>query len=281
MMSVEEEIQTIYEKKRINRRGMMKALGGGAALAAVGLGMTGCGGGAGNSSFGSKLGSATPLQTGGLTDVDILNFALNLEYLEAEFYLYAVNGTGLSANDTSGGAGIQGTTTGGKQVALSGPTLQVAQEVAADELAHVRFLRLQLGGAAIAKPAINLNALGVGFGSPEEFLALARAFEDVGVSAYAGAITLISSPAFLMAAAQIHATEAYHAGNLRYLVAGSGNASPSVDSKDQPPTIGNLFPTDSNALAIARTAAEVGAIVRGPNPTGGAFFPAGLNGTIK
>ncbi len=55
------------------------------------------------------------------------------------------------------------------------------------------LLQSALGSAAISEPAINLNALGFGFGSQNDFLKLARIFEDIGVSAYAGAAPLLSS----------------------------------------------------------------------------------------
>jgi hypothetical protein len=258
---------------QLNRRGLLSAFGGVAALTMAGL-LSGCGGD-----------DDDDLQNGGnngggsATDINVLNFALNLEYLEAEFYSFATTGQGISANLT-GGVGTAGPTTG-RQVALSGTVLQVAQELAADELAHVNFLRQQLGGQAIAKPAINLNALGLGFANEAEFLTLSRAFEDVGVSAYGGAAGLITSKAILEAAARILATEAYHAGNIRLQVVQRGAPAPAVDGLDQPPTANNFFPTDQNGLSVVRTPEQVAAIVRGANPAGGAFFPNGLNGAIR
>jgi hypothetical protein len=153
----------------------------------------------------------------------------------------------------------------------------VATEIAADELAHVIFLRTAItnaGGTPVAKPAINLNPTNVNFSDVAQFLNRARQFEDVGVSAYAGAAPLISSDAILSAAARILATEAYHAGNIRYQVVERGISSISVDAQDQTPASNNFFPTDQNGLAIARTPAQVVAIV---SP----FFPNGLNGTAN
>ena len=138
-------------------------------------------------------------QTSAPTDADILNFALNLEYLEAEFYTVATTGLTIDQMGISiTGSGTQGAATGGQKVNLTNsmfPTLAIANEIANDERSHVTLIQQALtaaGAQPIAQPAINLNALGIGFGSLAEFLTLARAFEDIGVSAYAGAAPLIS-----------------------------------------------------------------------------------------
>jgi len=219
------------------------------------------------------------------SDLDVLTFALNLEYLEAEFYSYAVNGVGIDASLT-GGTGTAGATTGGAKVAFADANVAaIAAEIAQDELNHVRFIRSVLAaqGQVIAKPAINLAALGIGFGSDAEFLTVSRALEDVGVSAYSGGARFIQNRDYFEAAGRILGTEAFHAGNIRHLILRKGIANgPAVDGKDILPTVNKQFTTDpTTGLAVARTTAEVLAIVRGPNATGGAFFPAGLNGTIR
>ena len=180
-----------------------------------------------------------------VTDADILNLALNLEYLEAQFYLYAVNGTGLPAAQTASGSGAAGgTVTGGARVDFSGDPLvgAYAREIAADEAAHVAFLRTALGSAAVAMPNINISgdangaftaaarAAGVvgasetfnPYSSPENFLLGAYIFEDVGVTAYKGAAPLLSSKVYLEAAAGILAAEAYHAGLVRTVLYAKG-----------------------------------------------------------
>ena len=173
-----------------------------------------------------------------VTDADILNFALNLEYLEAQFYLFAVNGTGLTAAQTASGGGTAGgTVTGGRRVDFTGDPIvgAYAREIAADEAAHVDFLRRNLAASAVAMPNINISgdangafttaarAAGVvgpndtfdPYSSPNNFLLGAFIFEDVGVTAYKGAAPLLSNKTSLEAAAGILAVEAYHAAIVR------------------------------------------------------------------
>ena len=175
-------------------------------------------------------------------DVDVLNFALNLEYLEAEFYLQAAFGRGLSDADSGGGPA----STGGRKLTYVGVTdkekaLDAAvkayiEEIAIDEENHVKFLRKALGAAAVARPQIDIGGVGGAFEAAGKaasnnalvgfdpyanslfFLHGAFIFEDVGVTAYKGAAPLITNPGFLEAAAGILAVEAYHAGEVRTLL---------------------------------------------------------------
>lgn len=227
----------------------------------------------------------------GITDVDILQFALNLEYLESEFYTVARTGKTI---DTFGvgitGSGNAGATTGGQKVTfVEGSTLaRSAEQIALDERTHVTVIRqtlTSLGAQPIAKPAINLNALGTGFESQEAFINLARAFEDVGVSAYGGAAPLITNKTILGAAARILAIEAEHTGNLRLHADLYQAPTISVDALDipPPPTGTKLISADNNGLSLIRTPAQVLYIVYGgkANVTSGGFFPNGVNGTIN
>jgi len=271
-------------ERRINRRMFLGTIGGGAA---AGLLLAGCGGSSGTAvTPGAPIPTPTPVGAGRQQEIDVFNFALNLEYLEAEAYSYALNGRGIDSSLTTG-SGTTGGTTGGQQVSFSDNLLRgFTADILNDELNHIRVLRQTiqtLGGQPIAKPAINLNAVGLGFGNQLEFVALTRAFTDTGTSAYAGSARLITEPDLQQASAQILAAEGYHAGNIRlqFLLLNAPTTLPPLDAKDQPPTTSNFFAGDANSLAPARTAPEVALIVRGPSATGGKFFPGGLNGNIR
>ena len=260
---------------------------------------------------GTLAASTVPAAAQTVTDTDILNFALNLEYIEAEYYLRAFTGQGLPTTSTTG-TGTLGAVTGGTQVPFVSPAIQAyAQRLAVDEQTHVNFLRAALGSAAVARPAINFTnaftnlAIAAGlitagqtfnpFSGDIAFLLGAFVFEDVGVTAYAGAANLIANKNYLTAAAGILAVEAYHGGNIRTLLAniGAGQAANQISALRA--TLGggnevgiiipglnyNTVPSDSNALVFRRTTAQVLNIVYAGTPGGGGFAPAGFNGTIR
>lgn len=265
---MEQQAQALQLKRALARRNFLKNVGLAGAGIAAGSMLQGC------------LGSGT-VSGQNIAQADVLNFALNLEYLEAEFYSRAVTGNFLDASVT----GPKGQITGGGKVTFADPLIaEIAAEINKDETAHVKFLRTALGSAAVPEPNINLAALGIGFASQSDFLIVSRALEDTGVSAYAGAATLLSGDN-LQAAAQILATEAYHAGNIRLNVIQKNITTPALDSLDVPPSRPDrYFPVDANALAIKRTTSQVLAIVYAkstPGTNSGGFFPNGLNGNIK
>jgi hypothetical protein len=256
-----------------NRRGFVRNLGLATAVAGI-----------------VALPKTAEGQAAGPTDVDILNFALNLEYLEAEFYTVATTGTTI---DNFGvaitGSGTAGATTGGSQVPFVTTTIQrVAQELAEEERYHVSLLQntiALLGGTAIAKPAINLGALGIGFANENDFLAVGRDFEEIGVTAYGGAAPLITNKTVLGYAARILATEAEHVGFLRALIDEHQIPTAPLDSVDvvPPPTGNQYFSTNSDAITAIRTPGQVLFLAFGgaASATSGGFFPAGVNGNLN
>jgi len=234
---LQKRTEKLAERRRFFRKsgGFAVGMAGGAILAA-------CGGGGSDA-----IGQAVPGGSGP-SDIDILNFALNLEYLEAQFYQYAVFGVGLPDSQL-GGTGTRGAVRGGRAVPFKDPVVaQYAREIAKDEADHVRFLRAALGSAAVAQPAIDVSADVNGafssaaraaglikageafdpYASDEAFLFGAFIFEDVGVTAYKGAAPLISNKTYLEAAAGILAAEAYHAGLVRTVLYAKGIETPSL-----------------------------------------------------
>jgi len=91
-----------------------------------------------------------------LKDEDIFQFALNLEYMEAEYYLRATTGKGIDAADLGSDPGQ---VKGGRKVSFQDKAIrEFADELAANELAHVRFYRKTLGRQAVDRPAIDFEA---------------------------------------------------------------------------------------------------------------------------
>lgn len=266
---MEQELTRIGFRRAIARRSFMKNAGLAGMGVAFGAMVEGC-----------SHKSTSMAQTTTISQTDVLNFALNLEYLEAEFYSVATTGATLSSSVT----GAPSTATGGGRVTFTDSRVaDIAAEISADETLHVKYLRSALGAIAVAEPVINLNALGIGFASQTQFLTVARALEDTGVSAYAGAATLLTANN-LQAAAQILAVEAYHAGNIRLYCVEDAIVCPATDSQDVPPTEQHFFTTLSTGLAVIRTTSQVLAIVYGNSATGtskGGFFPNGVNGDIN
>lgn len=271
----------------VDRRKFLKGTG------ALGLGI------AGVSMLGTALISSVPAlaqQSPGTpvslsaNDAAVLNFALNLEYLEAEFYTKATTGMTIEQIGIPvSGVGTEGPTLGGMKIDFGSNKDfigTIADQIARDEQDHVKDLRAVLGSQAIAKPEINLNALGL-VSTIALFLTEARAFEDVGVSAYGGAAPLIQSKNVLATAARIALTEAEHTGNVRLLVALFDVFTHPVDSQDiVPPPAGTQFfsVNADTGLTIVRTPSEVLAIVYGSDVQGthkGGFFPMGVNGSIN
>ncbi len=289
----------------VNRRRFLRRAGG---IGAASL-MTG---------FAGSALTATPANaaTTALTDADIFNFALNFEYLGAQYYLAAL-GTSLPASLTGTNPGTVIKAANTAVPFTDSPTGYFAQQLANDELAHVTVIREVLKTGAIAQPEIDLQtswtslAIGAGlivpgqtfnpFATEVDFLLGAYVLEDVCVSALTGAASLIQNKTLLAYAASILGVEGYQVGMIRSQLSAYGagqvtdaissfraklsdaiNPSAGVDD-DGTDYNGNPYSftnVDSNGQAYRRSPYEVLAIAYGGGQTSGGFFPKGVNGTI-
>lgn len=191
----------VYDRMDSRRRTMQRFAFAGKVLAAAAI----------PTALGSMFKKAYGQTTTSI--VGVLNFALTLEYLEAEFYTRAVAAPGLIP---------------------TGPAATAITLIRDHENAHVAFLRTAItaaGGTPVAKPTFDFsggNGSGTGpfataFTNYAVFLAVAQTFEDTGVRAYKGqAGNLISNNDVLQAALQIHSVEARHAAHIRYMRRSAG-----------------------------------------------------------
>ncbi|HEY4049984.1 MAG TPA: ferritin-like domain-containing protein, partial [Acidobacteriaceae bacterium] len=259
----------------VNRRSFLKNSGiAGVSLAGAAM-VAGKVGAFDQVSGARKLGlGSTAAHAAGLSpaDIEVLQFALNLEYLEGEFYSFAVTGKSLQDNGIGidGIVGNPGPTTGGAKVPFKelhgkGPIRAIAEQLMRDELNHVLLIRSILGPEfTIAKPAINLGAV-VAMNTLQGFLTLARDFEATGTSAYGGAVGLIDQT-ILQTAVQIGLVEALHLGNLQLLVDLNEIPISPLDVLDivPPPTGNDFFPASfDQGLAVIRNTNQVMAIAYG------------------
>lgn len=171
-----------------NRRSFLKYAG------LVGVGASLVAGGALNAPYAAA--NAPAVAQG---DLDILNYALTLEYLESDFYA-----TGLAKGF------------------LSGRELELITPIGDHEKQHVAAVTQtikSLGGTPVSKPKITYPA-GI-FDSKDKFLATASVFEELGVTAYHGQVPLIKSGDILGAAASIAGVESRHAAVIATLIGGN------------------------------------------------------------
>jgi hypothetical protein len=161
----------------------------------------------------------------GSDDTGILNYAYALEQLEAAFYdaVIKMPYSGISAVE-----------------------LSLLTDVRDHELAHRDFFKAALGTAAIGTLEFDFSS--IKFDDRSSFLGTAKAFEDLGVSAYNGAGRLIKSADYLTLAGKIVSVEARHAALIRNLIQSGSFANSEV--------------VDANGLDKARKPAEVLAIAQ-------------------
>ena len=298
--------ETNEAQSTTSRRGLLQSKAGVAAAAAV-MGVSAI-----------AAGSAADAAT--FTDVDIFNFALNFEYLGAEYYLRAVTGSGIAAVSPSL---VTGAPNGGGTGTVAAGTIYAptttlvpfsdtavayfAEQLANDELAHVRVIRDVLGTSAVAEPSISFDvytaiARAAGlvsanqffnpFASEIDFLLGAYLLEDVCVTALAGAAALVADKVNLSYAAGLLGVESQQAGAIRGFLAqfGAGSATDAISALratlsgigDQGTSAQsnpfNISNGDSEAQAFRRTPAQVLAIAySGAGLRGGGIFPNGVS----
>jgi hypothetical protein len=156
----------------------------------------------------------------GSGDIGILNYAYSLEQLEAAFYMKVISSpySGMSDMEKS-----------------------LFTDIRDHEIAHREFFKSALKSKAVG--ALEVDFSSIDFGSRDSVLATAKAFEDLGVSAYNGAGSLLTTPDYLVLAGKIVSVEARHAAYIRDLVSPDSFAGSDV--------------VDANGLDMSRKPADV------------------------
>jgi len=244
------------DSRRADRRDFLRSAGSVSAVMAGASLLAACGGNDDNNATPTPTptptatGSATPTPTASpLTDADILNFAVNLAYLEAQYFSVVTTGAGLPA-DLLTGTGTAGAASGARQRVFADPVLgQFAREIAADTRAEVAFLRGVVGTPVIAQPAIDLGVTATGafsnlartaglitgtaatydvYASDEQVMLGAFVFADLAVTVYRGISSSVTGAAFIDALAGMVSAKAYHAGLIRAALYRKGIATPAI-----------------------------------------------------
>ena len=206
------ELMTAPTSSSVSRRSFLSYVGAGSALLATAGIVSSCNKDDNPSNGGVNLGSG---------DVGILNYAYALEQLEAAFYVKVIMSpySGITANE---------------QAFLT--------DIRDHEVAHRNFFKAAISAAgATPLQDLEVNFSSIDFGSRASVLATAKAFEDLGVTAYNGAGKLLTSPAYLTIAGKIVSVEARHAALIADLISDGTFADT----------------TDANGLDMARTPAQV------------------------
>lgn len=203
-------IRTSTEKQPVSRRNFLGLAAGFATVATIAA----C----------SKDDDDMPSMNSGIDlgsgDFGILNYAYALEQLEAAFYKQVIDTpySGISASERA-----------------------LLTDIRDHEIAHREFFKNALGAKAI--PGLEVNFSSIQFNDRASVLGTAKAFEDLGVSAYNGAGKLITSPDYLLLAGKIVSVEARHAAYIRELLSNGSFADNTV--------------IDANGLEISKSPTEV------------------------
>ena len=209
--SFEKDLVAEANIKNLSRRNFLGYIGGASALLITA---------AACKKEASSMGSTTGIDLG-KGDVGILNYAYTLEQIEAAFYTKVFESpySGISASES----------------ALLG-------DIRDHEIAHREFFKAALATAAL--PTLELDFSSINFADRTSVLGTAKAFEDLGVSAYNGAGSLLVNVDYLLLAGKIVSVEARHAAYIRDLIANGSFADG----------------LDVNALDMSRTPSQVFAI---------------------
>lgn len=307
--------QPLEAASRQAERRRFLQLAGGASIAAGGLALlSACGGDDDDDSGPTPNPSPTPTPTPTSTtnaDRAAVNFALQLEYLQAQYFSYATTGAGVPA-DLLTGTGTPGGVTGGAPVTFSDPFIAAcAREIAAESQRRIAYLRGIITSEAVAQPAINISGAADGpfsaalketfnpYASDGNFLLGAFFLQDVIVTAYKGLQPLINIGNTRTGFFGLLGAQSYHAGliraalysdpALRTLAGRFSDARDSLDGSsdfDQGVSIdgaANITPADGNGITFSRTNPAVLNVlyVNKASVSSGGFFPAGLNGDLK
>jgi Ferritin-like domain len=200
------------EIKKVSRRNFLGYMGGASALLVTAA---------------ACKKDDTPSNNGGVDlgsgDPGVLNYAYALEQIEAAFYTQVAMSpySGITAAETS-----------------------LLTDIRDHEVAHREFFKTALGTGAIV--ALELDFSSIDFGNRDSVLGAAKAFEDLGVTAYNGAGQLLTSPDYLLLAGKIVSVEARHAALIRDLISNG--------------TFADNTALDANGLDMSRTPAQVLAI---------------------
>jgi hypothetical protein len=303
------KLKKIAAGQALNRRHFLAALGMTGAAAGAGM-MSGC-----------STSNSVAVTTASTAQIDMLNFALNVKYLQATFYSFIARGTDLTGTAVTNSGAV---TNAPAALSFSGITgvpngqqiTDMINEIYYDEKNHVSTLLGLLGVSAVFRPAINL----AGFGTitTTNALSIARLLEDVGVTAYAGIIPSLSSSDITLLG-QIMGADSLHAGILRlttlqnptiaaYIKADTTDVAPfdlGATSSAGPTASGGFFATagattastaNPAGFAFTRTISQVYSILFGTETatgsnttvtlaaigtTSGGFFPSGVNGNLN